>query len=352
MNKFNSNQSLGGKSPSRYYEGKNPHDSDCIVEFYPLDALQHIKREAMKIKGWNDINDFSNFESRTTNAERLTDQADWIGIKPLMERGQSALEAMQKLLRAGLLKPPVPLSPEFGAGIANLSLSQKKRRKKWINEEDGDFIPEAYLTFDPQMFYAKRLVEGKKHKTNLIILAGGNSNISERTLSFRAQVYAQVIDELQRQGHNVGVHCLDPIGSHRSSVMHYILWQVKRHQDQMSIPSLARDLGHSAVYRTAVFDIIASAPRNPGSGLGYTACQDFKNPTEDGKLKPKLKLLIETIKQELGEPAIILNLLPLDQDVNEEEMSVALSDIQKQLSNLITQPKTSGVHIINSKDNE
>ena len=278
MHRFKHSNNLGGRTPSRYYDGDTPYRSEIIVEFYPLGSLTHITETNMKLKGWNDDNSFSQFKNRTNNAEHLKEEQSFIGLKTV--KGQSPIEAMRKLLRVGDLVKPVKLAPEFGTGISNLSLLQKKRRKKWINEEDGDFIPEAYLTHDPQMFYAKRLVDGKKHRTNLIILAGGNCNITEETLSFRAQVYAQVIDELQRQGHNVGVHCLDPIGNHNTDVMHYIIWEVKRQQDQMSIPALQRDLGHSAVYRTAVFDIIASAPHNPGGGLGYTHSSQFSSPED------------------------------------------------------------------------
>ena len=338
-------KSLGGLTPSRYYSGKTPFDSGTIVEFYPQGALNHITRENMKLEGWNDQNDFGKFTERTRNATYLKEEGSWIGLE--VPDNQTPLQAMQKLLKVGILKPAVRLAAEFGSSIANLSLPQKKRRKKWINEEDGDFIPEAYLTHDPQMFYAKKMVDGKKHRTNLVILTGGNCNITEQTISFRAQIYAQVIDELQRQGHNVGVHCLDPIGSHRHNVMHYILWQVKRHQDQLSIPALQRDLGHSVVYRTAIFDIISAAPKNPGSGLGYTAGEQFDadNDTE----QESLKNLIKTIKVELGEPTVILNLLPLDENIKEDKMLDIISDIKSQLTNLITQPKTSGLHIINPK---
>lgn len=348
MRKFTSPEmkSLGGLTPSRYYDGDTPFNSKTIIEFYPQNALNHLTRENMMLHGWNDQNDFGKFTERTKNAEYLKEESSWIGLN--IPANQTAYEAMQKLLRVGVLEEPVRLAAEFGSSIANLSLPQKKRRKKWINEEDGDFIPEAYLTHDPQMFYAKRMVDGKKHRTNLVILAGGNCNITEQTISFRAQIYAQVIDELQRQGHNVGVHCLDPIGSHRHDVMHYILWQVKRHQDQLSIPALQRDLGHSAVYRTAIFDIISAAPKNPGSGLGYTAVEQFTGDVPD-KDDEAFNNLIKTIKLELGEPTVILNLLPLDENIKKDKMLDIISDIKTQLTNLITQPKTSGLHIINSK---
>tara|TARA_R110002020_G_scaffold44089_2_gene127412 strand:+ start:2909 stop:3964 length:1056 start_codon:yes stop_codon:yes gene_type:complete len=347
MRKFTSSatKSLGGLTPSRYYSGDTPHASKTIIEFYPQGALEHITKANMQLDGWNDNNSFSEFNGRTKDAKYLDKEKTWIGLD--VPKGETGLQAMRKLLKVGVLKPAVRLAAEFGSSIANLSLPQKKRRKKWINDEDGDFIPEAYLSHDPQMFYAKRLVDGKKHRTNLVILAGGNCNITEQTISFRAQIYAQVIDELQRQGHNVGVHCMDPIGSHRHDTMHYILWEVKRHQDQLSIPALQRDLGHSAIYRTAIFDLIAAAPKNPGSGLGYTAVEQFKGKVDkDDKV---LNNLIKTIKLELGEPTVILNLLPLDENIKENKMLDIISDIKTQLTNLITQPKTSGLHIINSK---
>jgi len=350
MNKLIQSKSLGGKYPSRYYDGSTPYNSECVVEFYPQGSLQHINKDNLNLAAWNDQQDLQHVKNRTVNKDHLTEEASFIGLKDIMKKGQTAYEALQRLLKLGLLKPPVKLAPEFGAGISNLSLVQKKRRKKWINEEEGDFIPEAYLTHDPQMFYAKRMADGKKHKTNLVILAGGNCGITPLTLSFRAQVYAQVIDELQRQGHNVGVHCLDPIGSHRHDTLHHILWEVKRHEEQMSIPALQRDLGHAAVYRTAIFDIIGAAPRNPGGGLGFTSNNMFDHPIgKDNKIKETLKPLMNAISQELGEPTIILNLLHLDDNIKEDSMSEVLVDVQTQLTTLITQPKQHGIHIINPK---
>ena len=61
---------------------------------------------------------------------------------------------------------------------------------------------------------------------------------------------------------------------------------------------------------------------------------------------------MEAIRQEIGEPAIILNLLPLDQNIRKENMDEVLRDIQTQLTKLITQPKTSGIHIINPKSTD
>ena len=206
-------------------------------------------------------------------------------------------------------------------------------------------MPENYIARDPQLFYAKKRVEGKKHRTNLMIVAGGNCNIKAETIQIRAKIYAKIIDELQRQGHNVGVHCVDPIGNHNHNTMHWICWEVKRHDEQMTIPQLQRDLGHSAIYRTAVFEMIASAPKNPGSGLGFTDVGKL-NRKSDGSFKKELKDLIQAVKLELGEPTIILNLLPLNENLRESELDSFLIKIKQKLNTLITQPKRTGVHLI------
>ena len=341
LSKLTSGNRVGSRVPSRYYvEGYSVPESPTWVEFYPQNCWKHCLKKNLKVTAWNGESSLSQLTNRVNDNEYLKDSGEWIGIE--------SMEALNKLLSVGDMTKPVNLSPTFGTSIVNLSTPQRKRRRKWINEEEGDLMPENYIARDPQLFYAKKRVEGKKHRTNLVIAAGGNSSISPKTIQIRARIYAKIIDELQRQGHNVGVHCVDPIGNHNHSKMHWILWEVKRHDEQMTIPQLQRDLGHSAVYRTAIFDLIAAAPKNPGSGLGYTATGYLKK-NEDGQYRSTLKHLIEAIKLELGEPTIILNLLPLDENLKEDKLDNHLQNIKNQLNTLVTQPKRSGVHLINTQ---
>tara|TARA_R100000458_G_C8269239_1_gene244035 strand:+ start:456 stop:1493 length:1038 start_codon:yes stop_codon:yes gene_type:complete len=343
LNKLQGGNRVGSRIPARYYTGTNVEDDEQTwIEFYPQNCWQDCSTKNLTLEDWNGEQSLSNLKNRVRSKSYVDKEADFIGVN---------FEKLQKLMKVGDIEKPVKLSPTFGKSIVNLSTPQRKRRRKWINEEDGDIMPEKYIARDPQLFYAKRRVEGKKHRTNLIVVAGGNCNISARTIQIRAKIYAKIIDELQRQGHSVGVHCVDPIGNHNHESMHWILWEVKRHDEQMTIPQLQRDLGHSGIYRTAIFDIIASAPKNPSSGLGYTATSYFYKNSE-GNYRPPFIHLIEAIKQELGEPSIILNLLPLDENLNEDNLDEHLKGIQKQLTTLITKPKRKGVHIIqhNRKD--
>tara|TARA_R100000742_G_C4271842_1_gene90875 strand:+ start:458 stop:1540 length:1083 start_codon:yes stop_codon:yes gene_type:complete len=355
MNKLNAGNPMSGIVPRRYYSSLNPRgrkienirNSRTWVEFYPQNIWKDCTMRNLAVTEWNGSSSKDNLKNRVTNLAKIKERPEWYGVKDGAE--------LDKLLKVGDISEKVKLDPKFGNSITNLSIPQKKRRRKWINEEDGDLMPENYIARDPQLFYAKRRVEGKKHRTNLVITSGGNCNIDAKTIQIRAKIYAKIIDELQRQGHNVGVHCMDPIGSHEYENMHLILWEVKRHDEQMTIPQLTRDLGHPGVYRTAIFDIIAAQPRNPGSGLGYTAYSMFdkKYYLEDGSTYANaLKDAIKAIKIEIGEPTIILNLLSLEKNLNEKDLDKTLKKLKNQISKLITQPKFSGVHLINHNDHD
>tara|TARA_R100000152_G_C6777899_1_gene208105 strand:+ start:819 stop:1871 length:1053 start_codon:yes stop_codon:yes gene_type:complete len=348
LTKVTGGNPIQGVVPTRYYAShakttgmKAMLTGDSVwIEFYPKNPWKGCTRNNLINENWNESNDFTHLNNRVI---KEPDDPDFIGVKDLKE--------LNKLLNVGDLSEPVQLNPEFGNSIVNLSTPRRKRKKKWINEEEGEILPEAYITRNPQLFYDKKRVEGKKHRTNLVITAGGNCNISARTIQIRAKIYAKIIDELQRQGHNVGVHCVDPIGNHNHTKTHFILWEVKRHDEQMTMPQLQRDLGHSGVYRTAIFDIIASAPQCPRSGLGYSFHEVFLR-DEDNDYKEPLKQLVRTIKIEVGEPTILLNLLPLGKNLHEDSLDKHLKKIQKVLSTIITTPKRRGVHLINYNDEQ
>tara|TARA_R100000458_G_scaffold35132_1_gene32535 strand:+ start:4621 stop:5676 length:1056 start_codon:yes stop_codon:yes gene_type:complete len=345
LTKFKGGHKVGDKIPSRYhtfdnpYAGKNSSESrsNIWIEFFPQNCWQFIGRNTLTIKGWNHKSDLNHLEDRIQQNDF---DSSWIGIKDR--------DDLNKLLRVGDLSKDIKLTPKFSHALKNLSQPQKKRLKKWINNEDGEIMAEAVRCLDPEIFYAKRKTYGKKHRTNLIIPAGGNSNISEFTIKTRARIYARIIDEMQKQGHNVGVYCIDPIGNHNNYNMHYIIWEVKRHDEQMTITQLQRDLGHPAIYRTAVFDIIASAPKCPGGGLGYTATDIFTD--SDGYWARNRRTLKEAIQIEIGEPSIILNLLPLENNIKKEKLGDILNKVSNSFKNLTTNPKTSGIHIINQND--
>tara|TARA_R100000458_G_scaffold30850_1_gene28276 strand:+ start:4500 stop:5546 length:1047 start_codon:yes stop_codon:yes gene_type:complete len=347
MMKLKTGKPITGRVPARYWSTKHfaSGDANSIteartwVEFYPQNCWKDLSKDNLTLPEWNGKQSLRHLKGRVQKKSHVDNESDFIGAD---------FEELQKLMKVGDMSPPVMLSPTFGNSIVNLSTPQKKRRRMWLNEEDGDLLPERYVVRDPQLFYAKRRVEGKKHRTNLVVVAGGNCNIKAKTIQIRAKIYAKIIDELQRQGHNVGVHCVDPIANHNHDNAHWILWEVKRHDEQMTIPQLQRDLGHSAIYRTGVFDMIAAAPKNPRSGLGYTATKYFEK--YDGAWNQALQDLIETLKLELGEPTIVLNLLPLDSNLKEEDLTEHLAKIKKQLNTLITQPKHKGVHIIQHND--
>ena len=346
---------MSGIVPRRYYSPLNKRGNECgdvaysrtWIEFYPQNIWRDCVTKNLKLEEWNGNQSLDYLQDRINKTHKIEKDPHWFGVKNA--------EEMKKLLNVGDISEGIKLDPKFGNSITNLSIPQKKRRRKWINEEDGDLMPENYIARDPQLFYAKRRVEGKKHRTNLVIAAGGNCNITSKTIQIRAKIYAKLIDELQRQGHNVGVHCMDPIANHHHDSMHFIFWEVKRHDEQMTMPQLTRDLGHPGIYRTAIFDIIASAPECPGSGLGHTAFSIFdkKYYMDDGSIYSLgLKDLIQAIKMEIGEPTIILNLLPLDKNLEEENLDKTLKKLKTQISKLITQPKFKGVHLINHNDHE
>ena len=240
-------------APARYWRKEKEGEDwgDTIVEFYPQNCWAYQTRQNLTIEGWNDhLNDFEHYQDRISpDYER---DSDWTGI--------DNYEDYKRLLRVGDTENKVKLTGEIGHSIANLSRLDKKRRKKWINNEDGEIMFDAYMCRDPEIFYAKRRVDGKKHKTNLVIATGGNCNVSARTLQIRAQINASLVDELQRQGHNVGLHALDPLNIDGGEHSAFILWEIKKHNEQMTLPALQRDLGHPAVYRTAVFDRIGALP--------------------------------------------------------------------------------------------
>ena len=327
---------------SRYHDGSlgSPESADTWIEFLPQNCWKGINADSLTNDEWNGESNKAELTGRVLGIEESED-LKWYGLK--------SVDEFRKLLDVGDTSKPVNLRPTFGQNISNLSVPLKRRRKKWINAEDGEIMGEAVMTRDPEVFYAKRKVEGKKHRTNLVILAGGNCNIKAKTIQIRAKIYGKIIDELQRQGHNVGVHCIDPIGSHHHDSAHFVCWQVKRHDEQMSVPQLQRDLGHPAVYRTAIFDVIGAAPVNPRGGLGYTANDIFDTPDASDS---KTQALLEAIRLEIGEPTVILNLLKLDANLNLDELDPLLNKIQAQLTNLITRPKLTGIHIISNNEDK
>ena len=58
------------------------------------------------------------------------------------------------------------------------------------------------------------------------------------------------------------------------------------------------------------------------------------------------------IKSQIGDPSVVLNLFNLNDNIDEEELTKILPRIAKTLNNLVTQPKSSGVHFINYNDKE
>ena len=113
---------------------------------------------------------------------------------------------------------------------------------------------------------------------------------------------------------------------------------------------MQRDLGHPAVYRTAVFDIIGALPYDPGYGLGSTCTELLTN--RNGNYTERRKLVAEVIKHQIGNPSVVLNLFNLNDNMTEKELIEKLPKIANTLNNLVTQPKTSGVHFINYNDKE
>ena len=339
-----STKSLGPSgAPVRFWRKAQEGEEygDTILEVFPQNCWSHITKENMQIPGWNDIhNDFDKFENRTKEGYAL--DTNWLGIK--------TREDYDRLLRVGDTSNTVQLTGELGQSIANLSRLDKKRRKKWINNEDGEIMFDAYMCRDPEIFYAKRRVEGKKFRTNLVIATGGNCGVSAATLKIRAQINAAIVDELQRQGHNVGLHALDPISVDSGEHLACLMWEIKKHDEQMSLPALQRDLGHPAVYRTAVFDMIASLPQDPGYGLGSTAASLFASKTEH-HLHHRAHIS-NMLKQHFGEPIIVLNLFDLNENLDEKKALNLLPAITKHLNNLVTKPHTTGVHFINHTSND
>ena len=324
-------------SPSRYTYRDGEGDP-VYVEVYPQNSWKDLREATLRIPKYNDVyNDRDDCDERVLsalNGEELDES--WLGV--------STEKEYKSILNAGDLNNDVVLNAEIGQAIQNLAPKDRKRRKKWINNEDGDIMFDAYMNRDPEIFYAKRLVEGKKFKTNLVIATGGNCGVSPKTLKMRAEVYAKVIDELQRQGHNVGVYACDPITY--DGIYAFVLWQIKQHNEQMAIPMLQRDLGHPAIYRTGVFDIIASLPTEPGSGLGRTADKIYNEPSR------ARNVLSQVIRQEIGEPTVVLNLFPLNDNISEEQLHAKLPDIADKLNTLVTTPHTGGIHYINFENND
>ena len=325
-------------APVRFTVNDSESYDPSFIEIYPQNSWKDLSENTLLIQGYNNHdNDRDECDERVVEHLGKSDEnsvdCDWLGVENARE--------YKALLRAGDLNNNVKLSAELGQAIQNLAPKDKKRRKKWINNFDGDIMFDAYTSRDPEIFYAKRLVDGKKFKTNLVIATGGNCNVNAKTLTIRAQVYAKIIDELGRQGHNLGVWACDPI--RYSGATAFILWEIKRHNEQLSLPILQRDLGHPAVYRTGVFDLIASLPKCPGSGLGQTATENFH---EDDYPRRRLS---EIIKLEIGEPTVVLNLFDLNKNTTEESVHKVLPSIAKELNSLVTEPKLSGVHYINHK---
>jgi fructose-specific component phosphotransferase system IIB-like protein len=322
-------------SPIRFDMPIESTERRLILEAFPKNCWQHLTKDNLTIPGYNDVhNDFDEYTNRVDRALNQPGEidADWIGV--------NSQEEYQKLLKIGDTVNDVKLSVELGQSIANLSKFDKRRRKKWINNEDGEILADAYATRDPEIFYAKRKVEGKKYRTNLVITVGGNADIGAKTLKMRCAVYAKVIDELQRQGHNVGVHALELTkirGDHTAG----ILWEVKKNNEQMSLPILQRDLGHPAIFRTALFDIISMFPRHPGYGLGRTTFGVIRKPSHERTL------LSKTLKSIIGDPIVVLNLLSTGRNFDEEDIHAKLPEIATHLNNLTKNPVRTGVHYIN-----
>ena len=328
-------------SPSRYSHYDNNVGEYVYVELYPQNSWRDLSEQTLLIPKYNNVrSDRDECEERVKEYLSYSPDHDldesWLGV--------STIKDYTSVLTAGDLSNDIKLNAEIGQAIQNLAPKDKKRRKKWINNEDGDIMFDAYMNRDPEIFYAKRLVEGKKFKTNLVIATGGNCGVNPKTLKMRAEVYAKIIDELQRQGHNVGVYACDPI--YYSGTYAFIMWQIKQHNEQMALPMLQRDLGHPAVYRTAVFDIISSLPTCPGSGLGRTAKNVYRKPST------AREVLSQVIKQEIGEPTVVLNLFDLNANISEEKLHKKLPEIADTLNNLVTDPRMSGIHYINTKEND